>query len=755
MWKWARLGIAVACICGGAASGWAIPGDVAPGQNQGGGYCPEPDGIRNLGDALITLQRSVFLINWGCPPYGDADVDLAPGVLIPSGVPGEPDLYVPQPDGRVGPEDARIPLLEAVGLIRLRQTNLRMGPIQGVLPTTPFLGDVDVFTFDEFPNPDPRVGDFDCNQNGIYEPGASEAYLRALVIYDDEPPELPFDVCAWTDRNISTYDFNAPPFDNFPGPEDYDGNGNGVFDRPAPSPEVCVTVCPEGTSPLGVTCAETDYTIRSFIVNVGPILPEAPIGTQTWSLAIDPNFEFEDETFADNLSQPEGVNVVQCPGLKPDMVVIPVGSSAVQPAFPGPSTPLSISLRIQNAGDLPIPSGFTLRTDVWVDFESKHLGQVPHAGSSGPSPPGESCREVQLQNPFPPGQELLLTFSDFDFCTPGGSQTLTLDPGLHSWVALVDSKDIAREDDEINNLFPPTVGGNDTNFCVGSGAGFGSPDMAITSVRFLSLGGTPLCQRQAGQQALVEVSFQNIGGQDLGLTGQQNWQYELRAANTSLDRRSFDCQPVGVPQEPLRGSLLSPLGAGSLTVNLVPTTIQGLGTAPADINPSNNSVTVPMMNQPPTVDAGPNRSGLEGKPVSLNGSSSDPNNVPVGSQLPSYAWSVVSQPAGGAGSFSNPSFEDPTFTGQAPGSYTLRLTATDCSDGGFTVSDTMQVSLGPDGDRDGVGNGSDNCPADPNPGQADGDGDGVGDVCDNCPADANAGQADTDGDGIGDVCDPE
>lgn len=79
---------------------------------------------------------------------------------------------------------------------------------------------------------------------------------------------------------------------------------------------------------------------------------------------------------------------------------------------------------------------------------------------------------------------------------------------------------------------------------------------------------------------------------------------------------------------------------------------------------------------------------------------------------------------------------------------------------------------GGDSDGDGIRDGSDNCPNDPNPDQADADGDGIGDVCDgspngsdsdgdgipdandNCPSDSNPDQADSDSDGIGDVCDP-
>ena len=72
-----------------------------------------------------------------------------------------------------------------------------------------------------------------------------------------------------------------------------------------------------------------------------------------------------------------------------------------------------------------------------------------------------------------------------------------------------------------------------------------------------------------------------------------------------------------------------------------------------------------------------------------------------------------------------------------------------------------------DGDRDGVADGRDNCPAIPNGDQADGpDSDGSGDACDgdddddsvpdnrdNCPKVDNTDQTDRDGDGIGTFCD--
>ena len=57
-----------------------------------------------------------------------------------------------------------------------------------------------------------------------------------------------------------------------------------------------------------------------------------------------------------------------------------------------------------------------------------------------------------------------------------------------------------------------------------------------------------------------------------------------------------------------------------------------------------------------------------------------------------------------------------------------------------------------DSDKDGVGDGQDNCLRTPNPDQEDADGDGRGDACDNCPMTSNPGQEDTNGDGHGDAC---
>ncbi len=58
----------------------------------------------------------------------------------------------------------------------------------------------------------------------------------------------------------------------------------------------------------------------------------------------------------------------------------------------------------------------------------------------------------------------------------------------------------------------------------------------------------------------------------------------------------------------------------------------------------------------------------------------------------------------------------------------------------------------PDDDADGIEDGEDICPADPDPDQTDTDGDGVGDACDNCPEVPNPDQLDSDNNGEGEAC---
>lgn len=80
--------------------------------------------------------------------------------------------------------------------------------------------------------------------------------------------------------------------------------------------------------------------------------------------------------------------------------------------------------------------------------------------------------------------------------------------------------------------------------------------------------------------------------------------------------------------------------------------------------------------QPPIANVGTGQTVPAGTLVTLNGSgSSDPSG-----QLPlTYAWSIVSQPAGGTAVLSNPAIVNPTFTPNALGNYVIQLVVTDAA----------------------------------------------------------------------------
>ena len=105
--------------------------------------------------------------------------------------------------------------------------------------------------------------------------------------------------------------------------------------------------------------------------------------------------------------------------------------------------------------------------------------------------------------------------------------------------------------------------------------------------------------------------------------------------------------------------------------------------------PASDDVTVVLepANRPPVVSAGPDQRVL-GLATSLVGSVSD-DGKPLGASLTS-AWSVVSGPAGVA--FGNAASPSTAVTFGAPGTYRLRLTATD---GELSAHDDVEIVANP------------------------------------------------------------
>ena len=685
-------------LCLGTGEGRAESWDVSPRDNAGAvspSYCPQGNARVEPEDALVTLRRAVNLVTgFTCfgEPMGDDIVDVAPAVVDNSTI---PPTFTAVGEGRIAPEDALLILRAAVGLIELvpPPINPKLAQLLDTVPT-PSLGDVNANPPGDFPGP----GDVDCDGDGEFDP-VEDTVLR-VAVETGVPASDPYDICIWFDRSVQGLDFDVSP----PGlgPEDHDGDGNGRLDEP-PDPDVCATVCPEGSSDSG--CAVTESSgQRGAIVNVGPfhlVGPPNDLDVQQWAVVVDPHFALADDTFADNLRTAD-VIVRQCPPLSPDLLVDPFFGIRVVPPDPSLDDDLSLRIRVENEGDLPVATLF--QVDLYVDPESFAFGR-PMPGFDTPTPEGDSFKTIAASPQFPlgPGQMVEVEFTDFDPAEPG-VQPLRLEPGLHAGVVLVDSAGAlgfgvgaVKEFDEQNNVFPDGATEQAARFCVGTERGFGRPDLAVSRVRFFERGGDEIaCHRQAGDVVDVEVTIANLDdlpeARDLNISpggGVLN-AYQIVAPGTGLDGFLFDCAPAGAERAPLRALVLDPLSEGdALFLELT----RGSSTAPSDVNSDNNLVQVPLLNQPPTVDAGsPISDAATDVPQPLAADVNDPNDVPPGSHPASYDWIVESQPKDSTAEFDDPAREDPLFTADTTGAYTLRLTVTDCP-GGFTLSDTVEVTV--------------------------------------------------------------
>jgi RHS repeat-associated protein len=91
------------------------------------------------------------------------------------------------------------------------------------------------------------------------------------------------------------------------------------------------------------------------------------------------------------------------------------------------------------------------------------------------------------------------------------------------------------------------------------------------------------------------------------------------------------------------------------------------------LNSNPDTVVVAVTNDPPVANAGPDREGIVGTTINLDGSgSSDPN----GDQI-TYQWALFSSPSGSIAAINNPTSKTPSITPDLPGTYTIQLVVND------------------------------------------------------------------------------
>jgi hypothetical protein len=147
---------------------------------------------------------------------------------------------------------------------------------------------------------------------------------------------------------------------------------------------------------------------------------------------------------------------------------------------------------------------------------------------------------------------------------------------------------------------------------------------------------------------------------------------------------SFIARPAGSA-----ATLSNPTGiTPTVAVDLPGDYVVGLVVNDGSVNSAQDTITISTTNSPPAADAGPDRSAHVGSNVVLDGTgSSDADGNPL-----TFAWSVVSRPAGSAASINFPTSVSPTFVPDVAGSYLIQLIV---NDGLLTSTpDTMMIDTG-------------------------------------------------------------
>ena len=143
------------------------------------------------------------------------------------------------------------------------------------------------------------------------------------------------------------------------------------------------------------------------------------------------------------------------------------------------------------------------------------------------------------------------------------------------------------------------------------------------------------------------------------------------SASTDVDGDSLTYQwslitvPAGSPATLSSATAVNPTftadRAGTYVAQLIVNDGK-VNSAPVTVTITTNAV------QAPTANAGPNQTVRHGATVTLNGSGTDPQSLPL-----TFQWSFTTRPAGSNAVLSSPTSANPTFVADQPGNYVLQL----------------------------------------------------------------------------------
>jgi hypothetical protein len=144
---------------------------------------------------------------------------------------------------------------------------------------------------------------------------------------------------------------------------------------------------------------------------------------------------------------------------------------------------------------------------------------------------------------------------------------------------------------------------------------------------------------------------------------------------------SFNSVPAGSKATLSNPTLVNPTFTADLPGSYVVQLVVNDGivhSAPSTVTITTNAL------QPPTANAGPAQIVAPGATVTLSGSGTDPQNLPL-----TYSWSLITLPTGSGAALVNPNSPTPTFIADLPGQYVAQLIVND----GFLSSKPSTVSI--------------------------------------------------------------
>jgi hypothetical protein len=236
----------------------------------------------------------------------------------------------------------------------------------------------------------------------------------------------------------------------------------------------------------------------------------------------------------------------------------------------------------------------------------------------------------------------------------GNSSDVDGDPLTYSWTLISKPAGSAATLSGANTISPTFVADKAGSYVVQLIVNDGKVDSKASTVQ-ITTGNTPPVAN-AGANQIVNV------GSVVTLNGSGSTDVDGDALTYHW---SFNSRPAGSAAALNNATAVNPTftadAPGTYVVQLI------VNDGKADSNPATVTITTNAL-QPPIANAGQDQTVQHGATVSLTGSATDPQGLPL-----TFHWSFTTKPSGSAAVLSSTTIARPTFVADLPGTYVVQL----------------------------------------------------------------------------------